>query len=186
MPLFNYSTRIAVRSTGFLRRLKRIILKRIVVFRLLFYGSVMFIVSSSLAGYRMNEVSKTITPSFFVSHTTIKGQRFKLSGVIKTGSIEMKKGTLENKFVLTDFKNDMTVYYKGALPLSFKEGDVSIVGGFLSDPKNPTSFVATSVTSNHEITPEKWIGESAVEKVRSINMIQNIGNEFEEEYTQMK
>ena len=40
-------------------------------------------------------------------------QRFKLSGIVKHGSIEMKKGTLENRFVLTDFKNDITILYKG-------------------------------------------------------------------------
>jgi cytochrome c-type biogenesis protein CcmE len=33
--------------------------------------------------------------------------------MVKIGSIEIKKGTLENKFIITDFKNDMVVLYKG-------------------------------------------------------------------------
>lgn len=92
-----------------------------------------------------------MTPSFFLIHSTLPGQRFKLSGVVKTGTIEMKKGTLENKFIITDFKNDMAVLYKGALPASFKEGDMSSIGGFLADHKNPTCFIGTSVQANHDI-----------------------------------
>ena len=57
----------------------------------------------------------------------------------------MKKGTLENKFILTDFKNDLYVLYKGPLPATFREGDMATVGGFLADHKNPTCFIATNV-----------------------------------------
>lgn len=57
----------------------------------------------------------------------------------------MKKGTFENKFILTDFKNELAVIYKGPLPASFKEGDMAAIGGFLADHKNPTSFIGTSV-----------------------------------------
>ena len=39
-----------------------------------------------------------------------------MSGVVKHGSISMKKGTLENKFIISDFKHDLVVLYKGALP----------------------------------------------------------------------
>ena len=35
------------------------------------------------------------------------------NGIVKKGSIEMKRGTLENRFVVTDFKHDITVLYKG-------------------------------------------------------------------------
>ena len=84
-------------------------------------------------------------------HNTMPGQRFKLSGVIKHGSIAVKKGTLENKFVMTDFKNDLTILFKGPLPSTFREGDMASVGGFLADCKNPTNFIATSIAANHEI-----------------------------------
>jgi len=78
-------------------------------------------------------------------HSTLPGQRFKLSGVVKNGSIEIKKGTLENKFIITDFKNDLIVLYKGPLPATFREGDMASIGGFLADHKRPTCFVGTSV-----------------------------------------
>lgn len=78
-------------------------------------------------------------------HSTLPGQRFKLSGVIKHGSIEIKKGTLENKFIVTDFKNEIVVLFKGSLPSTFREGDMATMGGFLADHKNPTLFIGTSV-----------------------------------------
>ena len=74
-----------------------------------------------------------------------------MSGVIKHGSIAVKKGTLDNKFIMTDFKNDIIVLFRGTLPPTFREGDMASVGGFLADPKNPTQFIATSVQANHEI-----------------------------------
>eukprot|EP00351_Strombidinopsis_sp_SopsisLIS2011_P001499 CAMPEP_0116883834 /NCGR_PEP_ID=MMETSP0463-20121206/16495_1 /TAXON_ID=181622 /ORGANISM="Strombidinopsis sp, Strain SopsisLIS2011" /LENGTH=95 /DNA_ID=CAMNT_0004539273 /DNA_START=365 /DNA_END=652 /DNA_ORIENTATION=- len=95
----------------------------------------------------------------------------------------MKKGTLENKFVLTDFKNDISVLYKGALPASFREGDMASVGGFLADHKCSTSFIGTSVQANHEINPDKWLGETSMDRAISMNMIETT-EDFE--YTQMK
>ena len=123
-----------------------------------------------------------MTPSFFLLHSTEPGQRYKLSGVIKGGSIQMKKGTLESKFVLTDFKYDINVLFKGPLPVAFREGDMANVGGFLADHKDPTTFIATSVNVNHEVSGEKWIGESNVDRYASVNMVEP---KTDFEYTKM-
>ena len=95
----------------------------------------------------------------------------------------MKKGTLENKFCLTDFKNDIMVVYKGNLPAAFREGDMSSVGGFLADHKNPSCFIATSVAANHDIAPDRWLGETAMDRNVSMNMIES-DDDFE--FTKMK
>jgi cytochrome c-type biogenesis protein CcmE len=95
----------------------------------------------------------------------------------------MKKGTLENKFVVTDFKNEVTVVYKGPLPATFKEGDMAAIGGFLADHKNPSNFVGTSVQANHDIAPDRWLGETSLDKRVSINMVET-AEDFE--FTQMK
>lgn len=76
----------------------------------------------------------------------------------------MKKGTLENKFILTDFKNDISVLFKGPLPPTFREGDMATIGGFLADHKSPTCFIGTSVAANHDISPDRWIGQSNMDK----------------------
>lgn len=85
----------------------------------------------------------------------------------------MKKGTLENKFIITDFKHDITVLYKGALPMSFKEGDMASVGGFIADHKAPNCFIGTNVSANHDIAPDKWLNDTKTDKRISINMVQN-------------
>ena len=108
-----------------MRRIKRMILKRIVVFRMIFYGTTILTVGSFLQASKATESSQSITPSYFSMHATLPAQRFKMSGVVKHGSIEMKKGTLENKFTMTDFKNDISVLYKGSLPATFREGDMA-------------------------------------------------------------
>ncbi len=159
------------------------ILKRIVIFRLVFYGSMILTVGTVLQASKVDESTMSVTPSFFAQHSTMEMQRFKLSGIVKNGSIEMKKGTLENRFVLTDFKNDIQVIYKGGLPASFREGDMAQVGGFLADHKNPTCFIGTSVAANHDIAPDRWLGETNVDRVVSLNMLEPT-KDFE--FTRMK
>lgn len=132
---------------------------------------------------KVSESSQSVTPSYFMQHSTLPGQRFKLSGVVKHGSIEMKKGTLENRFTLTDFKNDIQILYKGSLPATFREGDMASVGGFLADHKNPTCFIGTNVQANHDIAPDKWLGETNLDRAVSMNMIET-SKDFE--YTKMK
>jgi cytochrome c-type biogenesis protein CcmE len=95
----------------------------------------------------------------------------------------MKKGTLENKFVLTDFKNDIMVVYKGSLPATFREGDMASVGGFLADHKNPSCFIGTTVAANHDIAADRWLGDTRMDKQISMNMIET-DQDFE--YTKMR
>ena len=164
---------LALRSNkSFVRRIKRLILKRIVVFRMLFYGSLLLGVSTIVSNSRNEETERSVTASYFIMHTPKPGERYKLSGIIKKNSIELKKGTQDVKFVITDFKNDIAVMYKGNLPSSFREGDMTYLGGFLADPEDPTLFIATSVTANHEISVDKYVGDSNVDRMASLNMIE--------------
>lgn len=84
---------------------------------------------------------------------------------------------------MTDFKNDISILYKGSLPATFREGDMASVGGFLADHKNPTCFVGTNVQANHDIAPDKWLGETNLDRAVSMNMIET-SKDFE--YTRMK
>ncbi|CAI2379691.1 unnamed protein product [Moneuplotes crassus] len=169
----NFSTWIALRNPrGFLRRIKRLILKRIVVFRLIFYGSLILGVSTIVNVSKNEDIERSISPSYFLEHTPKPGERYKLSGVIVKDSIEMKKGTQDNKFRVTDYKNSISVLFKGTFPQTFREGDMCYLGGFLADPEDPTLFIATSVQANHEISVDKYIGDSNVDRFASLNMIE--------------
>ena len=179
----NFSSHMSIFSPkGFLRRIKRLILKRIVIFRLLFYGSLILGVSTIVNNNQSQDSERSVSPSYFLMHTPKPGERYKLSGIIKAGSIEMKKGTLEKKFTVTDFKNDILVLYKGMLPQTFREGDMWYLGGFLADPEDPTVFICTSITANHAIAVDKYVGDAAVDRMTSINMIEPT---VDFEYTKM-
>ena len=52
------------------------------------------------------------------------------------------------------------MYYKGAVPRAFKEGDMAIMGGFLSDPRTAKKFIATNLTANHEIGANRYMGKT--------------------------
>ncbi len=40
---------------------------------------------------------------------------FNIYGILKVGSIHIKKGSLETKFTITDFKHDLEVFYSGII-----------------------------------------------------------------------
>ena len=57
------------------------------------------------------------------------------------------------------------------------------VGGFLADHKNPSLFIGTSVAANHDIAPDKWLGETNFDRAVSMNMIEP---KVDFEFTKMK
>ena len=57
------------------------------------------------------------------------------------------------------------------------------VGGFLADHKNPTCFIGTSVQANHDIAPDKWLGETNLDRAVSMNRIES---KLDFEFTKMK
>ena len=95
----------------------------------------------------------------------------------------MKKGTLESTFKVTDFKNDLTIVFKGKLPSAFREGDMAVISGFIADHKSPDTFVATFIDATHEIKEDRWKGERAIDRHKSINLVER-AEEFE--YAEMK
>ena len=74
---------------------------------------------------------------YFKSPTEIKNinelsdKKIRVGGVVKKGSI--LSSTEKINFVITDFKNDINVSYKGAVPNLFAEGKGVVAEGFLKD-----------------------------------------------------
>ena len=113
---------------------------------------------------------------FFYSPTDIltenkarPGERFRLGGLVKEGSIEKAGETV--RFVITDTEHELPVTYVGILPDLFREGQGVIAEGSLSG----TSFSADTVLAKHDenympkevadTLKEKgvWQGEEAVQ-----------------------
>ena len=113
---------------------------------------------------------------FFYSPTDIlteskarPGERFRLGGLVKEGSIEKSGETV--RFVITDTEHEMPVTYVGILPDLFREGQGVIAEGSLCD----AVFSADTVIAKHDenympkevadTLKEKgvWQGEEAVQ-----------------------
>jgi len=75
------------------------------------------------------------------------GQRFRLGGMVVKGSVQRKPGTLDVRFVVTDFAHTVPVTYANVLPDLFKEGAGVVALGRLN--ANGT-FVADEVLAKHD------------------------------------
>ena len=65
--------------------------------------------------------------------------------MVKNGSIQTNKN--EIKFIVTDFKNEIIVSYKGSVPALFAEGKGVVAEGKLRDKK---FFLAKRILAKHD------------------------------------
>ena len=85
------------------------------------------------------------SPSDLVSITEIPNGKIRVGGMVKNKSLK-KKGN-QYSFIVTDFKNEILVYYKGIKPNLFEEGQGAVVEGKLN---TRTNFVATKILAKHD------------------------------------
>src|SRR3974390_2057234 len=71
---------------------------------------------------------------------------FRIGGMVTQGSLARTPGTLEVRFVLTDFAHSVPVTYTGLLPDLFREGQGIIAHGRLQGGV----FVADEVLAKHD------------------------------------
>lgn len=90
---------------------------------------------------------------FFYSPTDVRegkapqDRTFRLGGMVKKGSVKKSKQSLKVEFVVTDFKNEIPVEYKGILPDLFREGQGVVTQGRL---ENGQQFRASEVLAKHD------------------------------------
>ena len=89
---------------------------------------------------------------YFYSPSEIKNKNdiifdknIRIGGMVKNGSIESNKN--EIKFIVTDFKNEIIVSYKGTVPALFAEGKGVVAEGKLRDKK---FFLAKRILAKHD------------------------------------
>ncbi len=99
-------------------------------------------------------------PSKIAAGEVKPGQRFRLGGMVEKGSVQRIPGTLEVRFVVTDFRHSVPVRYSNVLPDLFREGAGVVAHGRLD--ANGT-FVADEVLAKHD---EKYMPP---EVARSLN-----------------
>jgi cytochrome c-type biogenesis protein CcmE len=93
-------------------------------------------------GNKIFQKALTMSVVDYYQNTFVKeNQQFQIAGVIKPGTFTVKRGTLETKFTITDFENDIEVFYRGATKFEFKEGETIILSAFLPDINNKKKVV---------------------------------------------
>ena len=85
-------------------------------------------------------------PSQIAAGEAPAGERFRLGGMVEKGSVEKTAGTLDIKFLVTDFKHTVRVKYSGILPDLFREGQGVVAHGRLQNG----TFVADEILAKHD------------------------------------
>ncbi|MCT4654456.1 MAG: cytochrome c maturation protein CcmE [Cohaesibacter sp.] len=88
------------------------------------------------------------SPSDVAENSVKPGQRIRLGGLVKEGTIIRGQGT-EVSFVVTDGGADVKVAYNGILPDLFREGQGVVTEGAMN---NEGYFTADTVLAKHDET----------------------------------
>ena len=106
---------------------------------------------------------------FYFDPTTIAagevhtGQRFRLGGMVEKGSVMRTPGSLDVRFVVTDFRHSVAVHYDKVLPDLFREGAGVVAHGRLDEHG---TFMADEVLAKHDekyMPPEvaRWLQQGS-------------------------
>ena len=110
------------------------------------------VVGASLAGalalsaFRQN-VTFFFDPTQVAAGQVPSGEHFRLGGMVTQGSLHRAPGSLEVRFVVTDFSHDVPVSYTGVLPDLFREGAGVVAHGRM---RHDGTFVADEVLAKHD------------------------------------
>ena len=72
-----------------------------------------------------------MSPSEIKSSSELEAKKIRVCGMVKKKSIKITDS--EINFIITDFKNELIVSFKGPVPNLFEEGKGAVVEGFLQD-----------------------------------------------------
>ncbi|HLQ13535.1 MAG TPA: cytochrome c maturation protein CcmE [Steroidobacteraceae bacterium] len=100
----------------------------------------------ALRAFREN-VMFYFDPSKVAAGKVRQGEHFRLGGMVVKGSVHRAAGSLDVKFVVTDFAHNVPVTYDKVLPDLFKEGAGVVALGRL-DAQG--TFVADEVLAKHD------------------------------------
>ena len=105
------------------------------------------IISIFLILYALNKnILYFNSPSDIKSKIDINfNKKLRVGGMVKKNSLKINKE--EINFIITDFKNEIRVSYKGTVPNLFAEGKGVVAEGKLQDKK---FFVAERILAKHD------------------------------------
>ena len=99
-------------------------------------------------------------PSQVLAGDAPQGRTFRIGGMVTQGSLKRTEGTLEVRFVVTDYQHSIPVRYEGLLPDLFREGQGMIAHGRMAAGGE---FVADEVLAKHD---ENYMPPEVAESLR--------------------
>jgi cytochrome c-type biogenesis protein CcmE len=130
-------------------------------------GIILFIAAglSVAIGLTLFALSQNIdlfyTPTQVAAGEVSPGDRIRIGGMVKEGSVVSAQDSLRVQFATTDYSNDVDVHYEGILPDLFREGQGVVVEGRID---SSGVFRAERVLAKHDenyMSPEV---QAALEK----------------------
>ena len=85
------------------------------------------------------------SPSDIKTLSETNKNKIRVGGMVKKNSISIKEKKLN--FIITDFENEISVSYSGAVPNLFSEGKGVVAEGYLKDK---SFFLATKILAKHD------------------------------------
>ena len=93
-----------------------------------------------------NNIDLFFTPTQVAAGEVATGQRIRIGGMVKEGSVVRNEESLHVEFIATDYNNDLQVRYDGILPDLFREGQGVVAEGMVADGV----FQASRVLAKHD------------------------------------
>jgi cytochrome c-type biogenesis protein CcmE len=113
----------------------------------------------ALSAFRQN-VTFYFVPTQVAAGEAPVEQRFRLGGMVSSGSVQRSPGSLDVHFTVTDCQREVPVTYTGVLPDLFREGQGVIAHGRLN--RNGV-FVADEVLAKHD---EKYMPPNMAQSMK--------------------
>ena len=94
-----------------------------------------------------NNIDLFFTPTQVAAGEVTPGQRIRVGGMVKEGSVSHSQEQLEVSFIATDYSNDVQIRYAGILPDLFREGQGIVAEGSM---RSDGVFQASRVLAKHD------------------------------------
>lgn len=94
-----------------------------------------------------NNIDLFFTPTQVAAGEVTPGQRIRVGGMVKEGSVEHSQEILEVSFITTDYNHDVRIQYAGILPDLFREGQGIVAEGAMAEDG---TFIASRVLAKHD------------------------------------
>ena len=98
------------------------------------------------------EIVYFISPTEIKNLTELDKKKIRVGGMVKEGSIKASSDNIN--FIITDFKNEITVSFTGAIPNLFAEGKGVVAEGILKDRNYLISKKILAKHDENYIPPE--------------------------------